>query len=253
MDKPFAELVSRISPHVQGCPYPVIEHDVRVSAIQACEKTLAWRYTEPTFLLTPGIHEYKHRKPAGADVHVLLEATLNCHPLQAMTLEDALRRYPCWADFYSGLSPEDMWGSGSMFNSGQANTQQFNQNAAFEIPEEAFEQAGQPRVIAYLSPDRYIVLPLPDDDKPYEVRMFYALKPKRDADGMPSVIMDELEDMIFHRTLQHLLMMPNASWTSRNLAMYHGRQYDLRTAERRARANLGTGRANLSVRLVHWA
>ena len=40
----FDSLVPRLSPSVPGCPQPVIEQYVRDAAIDACEKTLAYRH-----------------------------------------------------------------------------------------------------------------------------------------------------------------------------------------------------------------
>ena len=60
---------------------------------------------------------------------------------------------------------------------------------------------------------------------------------------------DELEEVIMHGTLQHLLVLPNASWSDRELAAYHAKQYVFQTSERRARANLGNMRGAMRVRM----
>ena len=43
-NRSFSDVVNRLSPSVPGCPTPVIEQYVRDAAIEACERTLAWRY-----------------------------------------------------------------------------------------------------------------------------------------------------------------------------------------------------------------
>jgi hypothetical protein len=101
--------------------------------------------------------------------------------------------------------------------------------------------------VTQINPDKYLVLPLPDNKKPYIMRMFYALKPKRTATSMDSVVMDELEDMIVHGALQNLLVMPNVAWKDRELATYHAKQFLYYTSDRRARSNFSNVRGNLAV------
>jgi hypothetical protein len=100
-----------------------------------------------------------------------------------------------------------------------------------------------------VTPDKYIILPLPNNDKPYRCRMFLALKPKKTATGMDEVIFDDLEEVILHGALQHLLVLPNQAWSDRELAAYHAKQYTFQTAERRARANLGNVRGMMRARM----
>ena len=56
----FLDIVNRLSPSVPGCPTPVIEQYVRDAAIEACERTLAWRYEQPKIRLVPGAHDYAY-------------------------------------------------------------------------------------------------------------------------------------------------------------------------------------------------
>ena len=243
----FASLVPRLNPSVPGCPqYTMIQY-IRDAAIRVCERTLLWRYTQPTFPLLPGVHEYLYDKPANTEVHVLFDAMANDRPLTKLTLEQALYQYPEWADLYSGEDPSTVWSltpSGS-FNTYEYNNGLFNEDPAFVLPESAVAKASEPRSITQLTPDKYIVLPLPDDEKTYTMRMFYALKPTRDADGMDEAIFNELEEAILHSALQHLLVLPNVAWSDRELASYHAKQFLREMVERRARANLGNMRGTM--------
>ena len=83
----------------------------------------------------------------------------------------------------------------------------------------------------------------------YQMRMFLALKPKRNATGMDEVTFDDLEEVIMHGALQHLLVLPNSHWTDRELASYHAKQYTYQVAERRARANLGNVRGTMRAKM----
>jgi len=79
--------------------------------------------------------------------------------------------------------------------------------------------------------------------------MFTALKPAHGATGMDEFTFNELEEVIMHGTLQHLLVLPQAAWSDRELAAYHAKQYVFQVAERRARANLGNVRGMLQVHM----
>lgn len=250
-DRLFSSLVPRLNPSVPGCPQRTLLNAIRDSAIRTCERTLAWRYLPPTFDLLPGVHEYTYNKPTNADVHVLFEAVMNNYPLERLTMEDAIARYPQWADIYSGQDPSVVWNltPANPFNSFDFNEQVFNNNSEFVLPETIIEDGGEPRFLTQITPDKYIVLPLPDNNKTYTLRMFMALKPKRTATGMDEVAFNDLEDTIMHGALQDLMLLPNVPWSNPDLASYHARQYVFTTTERRARANLGTMRGSYRVRM----
>lgn len=250
-DRTFASLVPRVQASVPGCPHATIVQYVRDAAIRTCERTLYWRYQVPLFNLLPGVSEYPYNKPANTDVHVMFEAVVNKRPLERLTMEKAIELYPQWADLYSGQPASVVWSetpSGS-FNSFDYNEALFNENSAFVLPQSIVADASTPQSITQISPDKYIILPLPGADEPYQCRMFLALKPKRNAEGMDQVVFDELEEVIMHGTLQHLLVLPGQAWSDRELAAYHAKQYVFQTSERRARANLGNVRGTYRARM----
>lgn len=250
-DRLFSSLVPRLNPSVPGCPQRTLYNAIRDSAIRTCERTLAWRYLYPNFNLLPGVHEYAYNKPTNADVHAVFEAVMNDEPLERLTLDDAIVRYPQWADLYSGQDPSVLWSltPSNTFNSSQYNTSLFNNNSTYVLPESIVADGGEPRFITQITPDKFIVLPLPDNNKTYTMRMFLALKPKRTATGMDEVAFNELEDTIMHGALQDLMLLPNVPWSNPDLASYHARQYVFTTTERRARANLGNVRGSFRVRM----
>lgn len=250
-DRTFASLVPRIQPSVPGCPHATIVQYIRDAAIRTCERTLYWRYQVPLFNLLPGVHEYTYNKPTTTDVHVMFEAVVNNRPLERLTMEKAIELYPQWADLYSGEDPSVVWSltpSGS-FGSFDYNDALFNENSAYVLPDAIVADGSTPQSITQVSPDKYIILPLPDAQETYQCRMFLALKPKRSATGMDEVMLDELEEVIMHGALQHLLVLPGQTWSDRELAAYHAKQYVFQTAERRARANLGNVRGTMRARM----
>ena len=79
--------------------------------------------------------------------------------------------------------------------------------------------------------------------------MLLALKPLRSATDMDKTVLDELEDVVVHGALQQLLVLPEKSWSDRELAAYHAKQFLFKLSERRARTNLGAGRASMSIQM----
>jgi hypothetical protein len=250
-DRTFASLVPRVQASVPGCPNATIVQYIRDSAIRTCERTLYWRYQVPLFNLLPGVSEYLYNKPTNTDVHAMFEAVVNKRPLERLTMEKAIELYPQWADLYSGQDPSVLWSetpSGS-FNSFDYNEALFNENSPFVLPDSIVADGSTPQSITQVNADKFVILPLPDAQRTYQCRMFLALKPKRNASAMDEFIMDELEEVIMHGALQHLLVLPNQAWSDRELAAYHAKQYVYQTSERRARANLGNVRGTMRARM----
>lgn len=246
-DREFSTLVDRVAPSVPGCPHPTVINAIRDAARRVCERTLAWRYAQPVTNLLPGVYEYTYERPDHTEVHALFAAIVNGSPLGHLTLEQALCKYPQWAEAYSGTDPLSIWGdtpSGAL-NAYLFNEGLFNENPGFILPEETMAAASTPRDVCQLTPDKFVVLPLPDNARTYMVRMIYALKPSRDATGMDAYVFDELEEALMHGALQQLLVMPQVNWSDRELASYHAKQFLFETTSRRARANLGNMRGTL--------
>jgi len=243
----FAALLPRVQPSVPGCPRPLVLDTIRDAAIRICEKSLAWRHVQTTFQLLPGVHEYTFNKPASSEVHAVFGAHVDSKPLQILTLEQALALHPEWADLYSGQDPSVVFSltpSGAVDES-EYNEDLFNEGSPFVLPDAIIAAASTPRSITQVTPDKFIVLPLPDDT--YSCRMFYALKPSRVATGMEEAPMRDIEDAIVHWALQQLLVMPKVAWSDRELAAYHAKQALFRATEARARANLGNARGQMVV------
>ena len=209
----FSSLLPDISPSVPGCPQPLIISHLRNAAIKVCERTLLWRHVDPGFDLVPDVYEYAYSKPVSADVQAVFAASVNGEPLEVLTLEQAQLNYPKWAQ----------------------------------------TDSAQPLSICQVMPNRFVVMPPPDDAETYTVRMTYALKPTRTATSINTAVLNELRSSIIHMALQELLVMPNVAWADRELATYHGRQGLFEATERRARANLGNMRGTMAVRFPRFS
>lgn len=103
MERTFESLIPRMQPSAPGCPHATIAQYIRTSAVRTCERTLAWRYAQTPYALNPGVPQYLYRKPAGADIHAVFYASINGRPLDRLTLEQAVERYPEWADLYGEI------------------------------------------------------------------------------------------------------------------------------------------------------
>lgn len=210
----FLSLESKLAPSVPGCPAPTLQQYIRDAAIEVCERTLAWRHDLDPVSLSAGTFEYAYSTPADTEVCGLIHAALNGQALPFVTQEDIHRMYPDW-------------------------------------PSTDTTRRAEPRFISQFDPDNYVVAPVPDAT--YSLKLFLALRPTPDSTGMDQTAFDELEQLIMHGALQHLLVLPDKSWTDRELATYHAKQYTYKIAARRAKANLGVGRATLSVRTRPFA
>jgi hypothetical protein len=213
----YSDFAPRVQAVAAMCPQAVVIDHIRRAAIEVCERTLMFRM-QTTLNLNPNVFEYSYPNvPASTQVCAVFEAFINDRQLERLTLEQALERNPKWADVTKT------------------------------------DDASEPRILSELTPEKFVVLPMPDDSKTYTLRVFYALKPTRASTGLEEFIFNELEDAIFHHTLQNLLLVPNEPWTDGDLAAYHAKQYLFKLSERRARANVGTMRGSMSVRMRPFA
>jgi hypothetical protein len=207
----FSDFTSLLAPSVPGCPTPVVTNYVRRAAREVCERTLAWRYTAASQVLTAGDLDYAYQPDTDTEVHAILSAKVNDNPISVVPYSVIGGLYPLW-------------------------------------PDTDADRRGQPLYITQFSPTTYHVAPCPNAAETYTLNMTVALKPTLDATGMDEEIADELESAIQHGALQHLLVLPEKPWSDRELAAYHAKQYIFTISERRARTNVGAGGGALTAR-----
>lgn len=253
--KLFSDMVEDVNPDVPGCPHETVRRAIRQAAIDTCEATLLWRHETRAHTLTPGLHYYEYTKPAETAVCAVFAAINNGRPMEVLTLEQAIMRYPEWADVLGDVDPVNVWSQTepSEFNEDEFNAETFNSNPAFVPPAGALADGGQPVALTQLNPHKFIVLPSPDAVVPYKLRVFTALKPTPISNGMDMYAADELMEVIQHRALQKLMTMPEKPWTQLELAAYHAKQYRFTASERRAKANLMNARGRYHVEQRGWS
>jgi hypothetical protein len=162
------------------------------------------------------VYDYEYETPEDSEIVAVIYAAVNGSPIDPITQEKLHMLFPDWP------SPDT-------------------------------NKRADPRYVSQFDPDNFVVAPIPGADKPYDMKMFVALKPTPTATGMDKTSFDECEQLIMHGALQHLLILPNKSWTDRELAGYHAKQFAYKTASRRAKANLGVARASMSVQMRPFA
>jgi hypothetical protein len=250
----FSTVAGRIEAIAPNVPRPTVLEHLRLAARRTCEKTLAWRYVPEKFELLPGVYEYAFEVPSDAEVEHIFGVSINNSPIDLINLDVAIAQYPEWANLFSGEDAEEVWSEtpGGYLGASEYNEELFNGGSDFVLPESIVAEGSRPRAITMVSPQRYVILPLPDGEETYEVRMWLALKPTRSATGMDSQMFSELEDTFVHGALETLLAMPNKPWSSPDHSVHHGSKFRDEYLEKRRRANLGHVRGSMSVRSVPW-
>lgn len=211
-NREFVDLADKIAPSVPGCPTPTLIQYIRDIAIEVCERTQAWRFEQNMLRLTAGVYEYDYETPDGAEVCGVIHSALNGVDMSFISEDDLHELFPDW-------------------------------------PSADTTKRSQPRYFSQFDPDHFVVAPVPDDATTYDAKMFLVLRPTPISTEMNKTILDEVEPVVIHGVLQHLLVMPNKSWTDREGALYHANQYRYKTASRRAKANLGVGRGPMRVKM----
>lgn len=255
LTREFSSIANRVEALIPQAPRPTVLEHIRNAARTACEKTLAWRYVTPKYDLLPGVYEYAFPVASGVEVEHIFGASVNNRPLELANLDVAISRYPEWADLFSGLSAQEVWGDtpGGYLGGSEYNEQGYNGAADDPVlPAAATADGAVPQLITMVSPQRYVILPLPDAEETYEARLWLALKPGRDSTTMDTQAFNELENAFVWGALETLFAMPNKPWTNPDYAVHYGNKFREEYLEKKRRANLGHVRGSMSVRNANW-
>lgn len=250
----FSTIANRVEALAPQVPRPTVLEHLLLAARMTCEKTLAWRHVGTKVTLLPGVYEYAFTVPAQSEVEHLFGVSLNGSHMEYGNLDVAISRYPEWADLFSGEDAEELWSltPGGYLGAPTYNEDVFNAGSDFVLPDSIVADASRPRFCTMVSPQRFVILPLPDAEETYEVRMWMALKPLRSATEMDTQAFEELADLFVWCALETLFSMPNKPWTNPDYAVHYGNKFREGYLEKRRRANLGHVRGPMSVRSVSW-
>jgi hypothetical protein len=242
----YSSLSSRIAQEVKDCPEYLITNLVRDTVIKICSEMSIWKYAVPKFNLIPGVFEYDFSTPTNTEVVQIIRAVVNNQVLKALTLEQAVDYYPEWADIYAGVDLETLWGGvpTSTLNDDTYNETPYDGDISYELE---VKGAGMPQAICQVDLNRFIVLPLPDSNTEYSLRMFVSLRPTRDSISVNSDVFNEIRDLVIDYVLANLYKMKDVSWTDPNLSVVCLRQYTFKSGQLRAKANISAAKGSLRV------
>ncbi len=217
----FKTFFPDISPHVQGCPDPVMEFYIRRVCIELCNRAGVWRQELTPTTLSSGTYNYTLAAPfADAEVVALTGNRLYLttadayRTLQMVTEEQARLAYSTWPDTVNTGEPAAIF---------QRDTTSFN------------------------------VVPVPDDADTYELHLTATLRPTKAATTFEETVFYDNNSAIFHGVLYELMLMPDRPWTNEKMALIHGKHWAHALNSARARANKGFGRADVTVQMRPWA
>jgi hypothetical protein len=253
-NRAFSTIANRVEALAPSVPRPTAIEHILFAARIACEKTLAWRYVPAKTQLLPGVYEYAFDVPTTSEVEHMFGFSMNDRPLDMINLDVAIAQYPEWADFLSGEDAEELWSEtpGGYLGADEYNEDVFNAGSDFVLPDSVVADASRPKAVTMVSPQRYVVLPLPDGEETYMARMWLALKPLRTATEMDEQAFNELEDLFVWGALESLFSMPGKAWTNPEYAVHYGNKFREGYLEKRRRANIGHVRGPMSARSVPW-
>ncbi len=92
--------LSKIMPHVPGCPEPTALAGIIKAAQEFCERTRLWR-DEDTFTVTPTSCNVVCA-PEGADLFEIESASVDGNKLDPISLAELTRLHPRWREFEVG-------------------------------------------------------------------------------------------------------------------------------------------------------
>jgi hypothetical protein len=219
----FSTLINEISPFVPECPTPIIGSYVRKVVIDLCTQTGAWKVFADPVTLTTLVGAYSFALPSSvfsAEVVWMEKPTLaradstSVKDLDIFTL----------ANFQSSFTP---WPDTN--------------------------RLGEPAVLTQMSPQIFMVHPLPDTTTTYTINMTLVLRPTVGASQWDSSLSNEFRDTIVHGALFFLLGMPKRKWRDSQLSNIHGRQWKDKVNTMRARVNKSFTNQSLMVSQRPWA
>ncbi len=205
----FDSILHKVSGHASQAPKAVIMDAFRTAAREICEEAKVWEFHLPRRNLTAGVASYDYDElPEGAQVNTITRARINGEDMKVVSRDEFDECFPLWPDV-------DMLGQPTTFA---------------HDPNNADDETV------------FIVEPVPDGVMPYTVAVSMTLVPTRDALGLPSDLMDKIEDALVSWGLHSALVIPRQPWSNTELASFHGRQYRSMVNRLRADQNLSAAR-----------
>lgn len=212
--KTLSSFMSRILPHVAGCPDVVAEEALVDTAIEFCEKTLVVQQSLYPMDTVAGVLEYEFVPPRYQMVIMPVGVWFKTQKLEAVPA-DAIR-----------------------------SVQAYNIN----VPGHT-ELEGDPRQYFWTAANTIGVYPVPKETVAASLTVRVALKPTRSATQLENVLFDDWVDVLVAGTLARLHAMKDQTWASSERGLLRGREFRAGLQRARMESSVGRVRASLSVRM----
>lgn len=103
----WADFYPHVSPLVSGCPYPTIDHHLRLASQDFCQRTLCWRKWLDPVTTTEDEDTYDLNIDGGQEIVQLLRATLDGSKIDVLAQDDLPANWQEGAGGVSGLFTPD--------------------------------------------------------------------------------------------------------------------------------------------------
>lgn len=202
----LAQWLPEISRMVPGAKSEVIYDALHVIVREFCAKSLLYIRTLPAVNVVAGVGTYNLTAPTDTVIVMVERLTINSIPLDP-TSQDLLDRSP------------DAW---EPITAKQPNTYMMDAEKVLKLKEIPLENITAGLIVSV------------------------SLKPTWTTLVVPDFIYEDWYEAIKHGTLEHLMQMPNQTFTNVKMAEFHGREYKGVLSDAKGRKY--TGKAKVSIR-----
>jgi len=219
MSKTWTAFLPQVAPTTYGAPEIMQVEAIRNSAIEFCEKSLAWQVNQDPYTIPTTILNTDPQIPFNTDAGILVHKVLNGR-LQGFGVAQLTAQTPEWCDYnYPG------WLDGA--------------------------QLGKPSNICQISPDAWVPVPAATGG-PWTAILRVAYKPSRDSTTGPDFLFNDYYEDIASGAIARLCAMPKKLWSETQLAMTHAAIFEeaIQRAKMRAARGFGRGRPRVKALFV---
>jgi hypothetical protein len=213
--KSLSSFMSRILPHVSGCPDVLAEEALLDTAIEFCEKTLVVQKTLPPVSTLPEQINYTLTPPTHQAVLLVLAAWFKGALMEPVASQEVLN-----VQGYTTTVP----GYEHLFR-------------------------GDPTQYYWTAPNTLCVFPIPDDTDSDSILVRVATKPSRSATQLEDVLFDDWVDALVAGTLARLHATKDQAWSSSDRSLLRSREFRLAVQRARMEGATGRVRTTLSVKM----
>ena len=204
---------SRVAPHVQGCPDPIIEEAVRDACIELADQSLLWQELLDTPVVTAGESDVELEVPANSAITRIMHVWWGGHRLVPSTPDEQ--------------SVPDVY------------TERIGTYRA---------RRATPGQYLVMGPTLLAVHPVSSKTEAAKLVVVAALKPTRTTTVVPDVFYNDHAETIAAGAIARLTAVPGTAFTNPEVALFRAQQFGSAIAAERININRGSGRASLTVR-----